>query len=586
MNEDVFRQVFEQSPSLCLLLDPNFHIVAATDAYLAATMTERQRITGRSLFDVFPDNPDDPTADGVRNLRASLERVRATRKADSMAVQKYDVRKPGESTFEVRHWSPRNSPVLVGGEVVFIVHQVEDVTAFMQLREQSETQTSLNEALRTHAGRMEAEVVNRAKELQTTNAQLREAQEELRRFNDELEQRVQKESAARAMAEAQFRQAQKMEAVGLLAGGIAHDFNNLLTVMLSCSALALDELPQTHAVRGDLVDIHEAAERAASLTRQLLAFSRQQVLTPTVVDLNDVVQRSHPLLRRLLGERFELTAVCSKPLGPVFVDRGTLEQVLMNLVVNARDAMPNGGTITIETADTELDAHAQGVLGAPPGRYVMLAVTDTGTGMTEETKAQLFLPFFTTKGVGRGTGLGLAMVHGAVKQSGGELIVYSVLGKGSCFKVFLPLHVSAADTVSALPLPEPEQLTGVTVLLVEDEEAVRAVAMRCLHRAGVAVIAAASPREALMLCRDPNVTFDLVLTDVVMPGMDGPAFIEQLSQLRGRVEVVFMSGYTGGALVNQRLFSSAAAFLQKPFTPRQLVARLSEAKQRARQHER
>lgn len=178
------------------------------------------------------------------------------------------------------------------------------------------------------------------------------------------------------------------------------------------------------------------------------------------------------------------------------------------------------------------------------------------------------------------------MVHGAVKQSGGELIVYSALGKGSCFKVFLPLHVSAADAVSALPLPEPEQLTGVTVLLVEDEEAVRAVAMRCLHRAGVAVIAAASPREALMLCRDPNVTFDLVLTDVVMPGMDGPAFIEQLSQLRGRVEVVFMSGYTGGALVNQRLFSSAAAFLQKPFTPRQLVARLSEAMQRARQHER
>ncbi|MBL8937767.1 MAG: response regulator [Archangium sp.] len=579
-----FRSAFEQSPSPCLLLDRDLRIVAATQAYLQATMTERAAITGRSLFEVFPDNPDDPGADGVRNLRASLERVLATAKPDAMAVQKYDVRRPASEGggFEVRYWSPRNWPVLENGVVAFVVHQVEDVTAFIQLREQSATQSTQYAALRTHAGQMEAEIVNRARELQTSNEQLREAQAALRRFNEELERRVQHESEARARAEAEFRQAQKMEAVGLLAGGIAHDFNNLLTVILTCSSLVLDDLEPDHTVRADVADIQQAAQRAATLTRQLLAFSRRQVLTPASLCLNEVVEQSRPLLQRLLGERFALEAVCARDLAITSVDRGLLEQVLMNLVVNARDAMPDGGTIIIETANTELDDDAHGVLGAPPGHYVMLAVTDTGTGMSDETKEQLFLPFFTTKGVGRGTGLGLSMVHGAVKQSGGELIVYSVLGKGSSFKVFLPMQEGTRQALPAPDLAVPDRLPGVTVLLVEDEEAVRAVTTRCLERAGVTVITAARPDEALELGRDPNVRFDVVLSDVVMPSMEGPTFIEQLSKVRSGFAVVFMSGYTGGALVHQRVLQSAVPFLQKPFTPHQLLGRLNEALQSAR----
>ncbi len=570
--------MFEQSPALCLLLDTRFFIVAATDAYLAATMTVREHIVGRSLFDVFPDNPDDPAADGVRNLKASLERVRTTARADAMAVQKYDVRRPEAEGggFEVRHWSPRNWPVLEGGALAFIVHQVEDVTALMQLRERADSQSSLNDALKTHAGRMEAEVVNRAKELQVTNTQLRAAEEELRRFNEELEQRVRIESEARARAEDQFRQAQKMEAVGLLAGGVAHDFNNLLTVMLSCSALVLEELSDGHAARADILDIEEAARRAAGLTRQLLAFSRRQVLSPTTLSLNDVVLQSQPLLRRLLGEDIELASVCAKELSATRADRGLIEQVLMNLVVNARDAMPRGGTITIETSNLELDENSGGCLGAAPGRYVMLAVTDTGCGMTEDTRARLFLPFFTTKAVGRGTGLGLSMVHGVVKQSGGELLVYSVLGKGSTIKVCLPREARVVEAEAGVASVV-EPLPHVRLLLVEDEEAVRSVAVRILRREGVSVVAASSPLEALELCRDQATRFDVVLTDVVMPSMDGPTFIERLAEVRSDFRVVFMSGYTGGALVHQHVLASNATFLQKPFTPAQLLGRLREA---------
>ncbi|MFZ5440253.1 MAG: response regulator [Myxococcota bacterium] len=585
--------VIDQLPELYLVLDPTFSIVAVSDAYLSATMTRREQVVGRSLFEVFPDNPDDPHANGVRNLKASLERVRDTCRPDAMAVQKYDIRRPEAEGggFEVRYWSPQNSPVMVDGRLAYIVHRAVDVTDFLLLRERAATQDSVNAELRTRADRSEEEIVARSRELQATNERLREAHLELETLNAQLEKRVhertselraanlalRQEMDARAHAEEQFRQAQKMEAVGLLAGGIAHDFNNLLTVILSCSALLAEEIVEGHPLRRDLLDITESAERAAGLTRQLLTFSRRQVSSPTSVDLNEVVRQSVPFFRRLLGENVRLDSKCAPSLPRTRVDRGHVEQVLMNLVVNARDAMPLGGAITIETSSVELDEQAGGYLGAAPGSYVVLAVTDTGTGMAEETRARLFLPFFTTKGIGRGTGLGLSMVHGVVKQSHGELFVDTTLGAGTTFKVCFPVELEAAVSErasTAEPLPPPAQ--SAVILVVEDEEPVRDVTARILRHDGYTVLTASSPAQAL--ARFADAQFELLLTDVVMPDMDGPTFVEKLAERRAEpFRVLFMSGYTGGTAVHQRVLESNAAFVQKPFTPRQLRMRVREA---------
>ncbi len=569
-----FQVLFERSPGLLLVLDVEFRIVAVTDAYLAATMTRREAMLGRGIFEVFPDNPDDPHADGVRNLRASLERVRDTREPDTMPVQKYDIRTPG-GAFEVRYWSPRNSPVLLEGRLAYVIHRVEDVTEFVKLREQ----------LRTETDRMEAELLSRAVELQRRNVELGRAKNELQLLNEHLEQRVtertaalERESAERLKAEGRFRQAQKMDAIGQLAGGVAHDFNNLLTVILSCTSLARESLPPEVEAHEDLRDIAQAAERAAGLTRQLLAFSRNQVVTPVQLDLNDVVRDSEAMLKRLVGETIRYATVCSPRLGAVKADRGLLEQVLMNLVVNARDAMSSGGTLTVETANVELDHHHGGYLQAPVGAYVMLAVTDTGTGMDEVTLQRLFEPFFTTKPVGRGTGLGLSMVHGVVKEFGGELIVYSAPGKGTTFKVCLPLCEGAERAATATPLrDEGPPLLG-RVLLVEDEARVREVASRILRSAGHTVFTTAAPAEATALASDPGFEFDLLVTDVVMPGMDGPAFVRALQQQLARpIKTLFMSGYTGGALAHQEVISGQAPFLSKPFTPQSLLRKVNEA---------
>jgi signal transduction histidine kinase/CheY-like chemotaxis protein len=430
----------------------------------------------------------------------------------------------------------------------------------------------------TRAGRMEAEIIARAHELQQANLKLREMTETLELRVHQRTQELAGATAERDRLESQFRQAQKMEAVGQLAGGVAHDFNNLLTVILSCTDLAKAAVPPGETLYEDLSDIEGAAQRAAALTRQLLTFSRTNVVNPVTVDLNDVVERSTAMLRRLVGEHISVASVAGRDLATVRVDRGLIDQVLMNLVVNARDAMPAGGSITIETANLELDGTSRGYLGAKPGRYVMLAVTDTGIGMDEATQQKIFLPFFTTKGVGRGTGLGLAMVHGVVKENEGEILVYSAVGKGTTFKILLPARsgpVAVAETVAA---PAVVTRPTETVLLVEDEDTVRDVARRVLAVAGYKVLVASTPAEALALAADASMQFDLVITDVVMPGMDGPTFVEALQKTRPRpVRVLFMSGYTGGALVHQRVIASHARFLQKPFVPAQLLARVREA---------
>src|SRR6184192_1241387 len=354
-----------------------------------------------------------------------------------------------------------------------------------------------------------------------------------------------------------------MEAVGRLAGGIAHDFNNLLTVITSYGDLLLEDLAPGDSRRDDVDQIRKAAEGAAALTRQLLAFSRQQVLEPKVVDLRAVLAGTEKLLRRLIGADVHLATSLAPDLGAVKADPGQLEQIIINLAVNARDAMPGGGRLTIEAANMVVEAR--------PGRYVMLAVSDTGIGMDEQTKARIFEPFFTTKEPGKGTGLGLATVYGIVKQSGGFIWVYSEPGRGTSFKVYLPRVEEPAEPAAA-PTATVEPLRGTeTVLVVEDAASVRMVTRQVLERYGYAVLEAPNGETALRLAAKHHGRIHLLLTDVVMPGLSGRQLAEQLAQLRPDMKVLYASGYADQAIVHHGILESGIAYLQKPFTPETLA---------------
>ena len=382
---------------------------------------------------------------------------------------------------------------------------------------------------------------------------------------------------ARRQLEEQLRQAQKMEAVGQLAGGIAHDFNNLLTAILGCTQLLLHATPPEDQRREDVEEIKNAGLRAAELTRQLLAFSRRQVLAPKVLDVNAVVANMDKMLRRLLGEDVALVTHLAADLGPVSADPGQLEQVLLNLAVNARDAMPHGGRLTIDTANVFLtEEYAERHHRLPPGPYVLLAVSDTGVGMDEMTQKHLFEPFFTTKEVGKGTGLGLATVYGIVKQSGGYIWVYSEPGHGTTLKVYLPRVPGAAE-----PLPvavaSPELRRGTeTVLLVEDAAPVRSLARKGLQGYGYQVLEAADGPAALELSARHPGEIDILVTDVVMPGMSGRELAERLAPARPGMRVLYTSGYTDDAMVHQGVLRSGVAFLQKPFVPETLARKVRE----------
>jgi two-component system, cell cycle sensor histidine kinase and response regulator CckA len=377
--------------------------------------------------------------------------------------------------------------------------------------------------------------------------------------------------------EAQLRHAQKMEAIGRLAGSVAHDFNNLLSVILGYSSMLLSDLKPVDPIRADIDLIRAAGEKAAALTRQLLAFSRQQVLAPQVLDLNELVQESERMLRRLLGEDIELVMLYDKNLSRVRVDPGQIDQVVMNLALNARDAMPGGGKLTIETKDVFLDAaYAADHLEVSAGPYVMLAVSDTGIGMDKETQTRIFEPFFTTKEVGKGTGLGLSTVFGIVRQSGGSIWVYSEPGGGTTFKVYLPRAVQG----DARPMPvfvEPTTLRGTeTILLVEDQDEVRRVAQEILTRHGYHVIAAQNAGEALLSCERHPRTIHLMLTDVVMPQMSGRELAVRLETIRPEMKVLYMSGYTDNAIVHHGILDSGIAYVQKPLVPDMLARRVRE----------
>jgi len=379
----------------------------------------------------------------------------------------------------------------------------------------------------------------------------------------------------RKKLEAQLLQAQKMDAIGRLAGGVAHDFNNLLTVITGYTELLIMHTDGRPCPLRDLKQIQRAAERAASLTRQLLAFSRQQVLQTTEVDLNEIVHDIQKMLARLIGEDVELATILDPQLGQVSADPAQMEQVIMNLAVNARDAMPTGGRLSIETKNVFMDeSYANHHLDAPPGSYVMLAFSDTGHGMDQETMKHVFEPFFTTKGVGKGTGLGLATVHGIVTQSGGCILVYSEPGHGTTFKIYLPQV--QREKVDGIP-SEPRAVTGgaETILVVEDEEALRTLTKRVLEDHGYTVIAAQNGPAAIAMFRQAVTPIDLLLTDMIMPGdLNGAEVAKKLREISPELKVIYMSGYTNHVLVDRTLLGGEAAFLQKPFTPDVLLQEL------------
>jgi|HubBroStandDraft_6_1064221.scaffolds.fasta_scaffold00376_13 two-component system cell cycle sensor histidine kinase/response regulator CckA len=377
--------------------------------------------------------------------------------------------------------------------------------------------------------------------------------------------------------EQQLRQAQKMEAIGLLAGGIAHDFNNLLGVIIGWSEVFEDRLAEGDPLRPKAEQIKKAGQRAASLTRQLLAFSRRQVLEPTVLDLGAVVTDTSKMLQRLIGDDIELVTILTPDLGRVRADKGQVEQVVMNLAVNARDAMPEGGKLTITIASAELDEvtirqHPE----ANSDTYIMLQVSDTGCGMDPETQLRIFDPFFTTKGIGKGTGLGLSTVYGVVKQSGGYISVHSELGRGTSFKIYLPRVDESIGNASPDDDAEKSLMGSETILLVEDADALRELACELLEDAGYTVLAAANSMEAIQLAEKHNGSIQLLLTDVVMPGMGGMKLAEQMTRIHPGIKVLYVSGYTDDAIAHHGVLDSGVALLQKPFTKNSLTSKLRE----------
>jgi two-component system, cell cycle sensor histidine kinase and response regulator CckA len=865
-----FRALFESAPDLYLVLTPGLTILAASDTYLRATMTVREKIVGLGLFEVFPDNPDDPTATGIKNLRASLDRVLENRTSDAMPVDKYDIRRPESEGggFEERYWSPVNSAVLgERGEILFVIHRIEDVSEFARIEDVTEFARIKQERLEQHKAtlelrdqvdQIESEVFRRAQELHEANRQLRDANEALsrkdedqervkaaiQRASNESETRVQARTAAeletavsslrtevvarkravgalaaseqsyrllfesiphpmwvydvdtlgflavndatvahygysaeellsmtileieppddipvvleavqphspddvatqvvrrhrkrdgtlidvedisrevvlggrrarlvlatditsrkrqeealreneeryRTVTEAasdtiitidedsiilfvnsaaeqafgyttkellgqnltmlipghlrvihhagvardaangkkrmawnatelsglhksgrevplevsfgefmrngrrfftgivrdntererlhsQLRQSQKMEAIGELAGGIAHDFNNLLTVISGYSELALTTSDIDDKLRHHLNQISEAGKRARLLVAQLLAFSRKQLLQPRVLDLNEVVSNTHQMLGRLIGEDIDLVSIPRPGLGHVLADAGQIEQIILNLSVNARDAMPSGGKLTIETDNVELDEnYARNHAEVFPGRYVLMAVSDTGYGIDAATRAHIFEPFFTTKSLGKGTGLGLSTVYGIVKQSSGHIWLYSEPGKGTTFKVYLPRVDEPVETSEAL-IPSAESLRGSeTLLLAEDEEAVRKLARSVLELYGYNVLEAPSSAEAIdLLKKTANIA--LLITDVVMPQMSGKELAANAGTLSPETRILYLSGYTDIAIFHHGVLEGGESFLAKPFTKEGLARKVRE----------
>jgi len=633
-----FRAIFEQGPGLYLLLSPDLTIVAVSDAYLRATMTERAAIVGRPLFEVFPDNPDDPGATGVSNLRASLDRVLALKLPDTMAVQKYDIKRPASEGggFEERYWSPLNTPVLgTDGSVAWIIHRVEDVTPLVRLREEGAARDELvrdsqamvdrlrranDDLARTRTfldlvienipamlfvkdardlrfvlinsfaealfglkreevlGRTDHDVLpaeeadplrDRDREVIATGKPLTVVEERMTaryrepRFLQTTKMPVfddrgrpiyvlglAEDITERRNIEAQLAQAQKMEAIGGLTGGMAHDFNNLLGVVIGNLDLlrgraGLDA--EMDELAGEALD---AALRGADLTRRLLAFARRQPLQPRRLALNEVVENISRLLTRTLGEAIEIRLDLGAGVWPVIADPAQLESALVNIVTNARDAMPEGGLMMIATGNRRLDAdYVAEHPGLAAGDYAMIEVSDTGTGMAPEVAAHIFEPFFSTKEQGKGTGLGLSMVFGFMKQSGGHINVYSEVGVGTTIRLYLPRAEGFGETARDAPVAGVERGGHETVLAVEDNPGLRRVVVRQLKELGYRVLEAEDGPSALKRLDVEPV--DLLFTDIVMPGgLSGYDLARLAKERRPELKVVLTSGFPEAKLGN------------------------------------
>ena len=657
-----FRALFEAAPNHYLVLSPDLTIVAASDAYCRATKTDRHRLLGRHVFDMFPDNPDDPAASGVRNLRASLERVLQSRRPDAMAAQKYDIRRPESEGggFEERYWAQLNIPVLdQAGNVAWILHRAEDVTEMTRLQEKAEARTEharnqqdVIEQLRKTTSFLDAVIdnlpgmlfvksfpdsrfvlFNRAGEellgyartdylgksdydffpkeqadhfvakdrAVLESGEIQVTPEEpistrdlgtrlLRTIKVPLNDKAGKaeyllgyseDITERKAMEQQLRQAVKMEAVGQLTGGVAHDFNNLLGIIIGNLDIAVEQAASDPALREIILEALNGALRGAELTRRLLAFSRKQPLQPAVIDLNQGLPQIAGMLRRTLGEQVAVELHPDPALWPVKVDPAQLDEAILNLAINARDAMPKGGTVSIETHNVRLD---QDYTAANPeaalGEYVQLSVSDTGGGMSPEVVERCFEPFFTTKGIEKGTGLGLSMVYGFVKQSGGHIKIYSELGHGTTVKIYLPRSDGAAIEM-ARPVADHAPAPGTElVLMVEDNKDLRAVTLKQLTDLGYRTLEAEDAKAALkILAERPDI--DLLFTDIVMPGgMTGTELAREARRLYPRLKILLTSGYTARAMANGFHDIEGLELLNKPFRKRDLAARLRHVLER------
>jgi signal transduction histidine kinase/CheY-like chemotaxis protein len=529
-----FGKVMQALPIPAFLVDTS-HEVVVTNQACAKISKDYAKVQGTAFSRLFPN------ARMARNVKSLLEKVFLDRRPRS-----------AEAILEIgpqRMWSRLTfrSIRIMDARFVFIL--LEDLT-------HEKRQLQLNERLRKELKRL---VDERTGELLEINDKLRE------------------EIAERKRMEERLRHAAKTEAIGRLAGGIAHDFNNLLTAMIGYCNILHEKLPKDEPVQKMLGEINHAAERAATLTQQLLAFGRKQVLDVRAMNLNGVVSDMGDLLKRLIGEQIELITDLEPDLGNVSADRSQIEQIIMNLVLNARDAMPEGGTLILETRNTARNQDDVGAYGdLKPGLFAMVCVRDSGVGMDADTVSSVFDPFFTTKEKGVGTGLGLSTVLGIVEQHYGHIAVESQPGKGSMFKIFLPIVDEAEQdllhTVEVQLAPRGQE----TLLVVEDEEAVRNLVCDALELNGYALLSSGDPEEALEICNTYRGTIDLILTDVVLPRMDGRSLYQRLAKTRPEMKVVFMSGYAEDAIVHHGVLDPGLHFLQKPFTINVLVAKVRE----------
>jgi signal transduction histidine kinase len=555
------------------ILNAALHVVAAGNSLPRLLGVEATSLIGRSMLDVLAEQAAvGPHADLAIAATAALREVRGSGKAQTTPVFALDA-----EALEI-YPSPQATrlvrlvyvPVFgAAGELLFIVQRAHDVTQLLALARDSED----HGATRARAlSELRHELEARAQEQMTEHER---ANEELLR---EIAEHMKTEKTLRRTQE-QLHHAQRLEAVGRLAGGIAHDFNNLLSIVLGYSTSLIAELALDAPMRSDIEEIRRAGERAAELTHQLLAFGRRQVLEPKVLDLNEVVLNTGRMIRRILGENIELVVVPAPGLWRVKVDPGQVEQVIVNLVINARDAMPEGGTLTIESSNVEFDGdYAQTNFGATPGRHVVLTISDTGFGMTRETQARIFEPFFTTKEKGKGTGLGLSSVFGIVKQSGGHIWLYSEPSKGTTFKLCFPCTAEATEPNVLARLTEtgPAPRGTETILLVEDDAQLRTVARTILERHGYQVLDAPNGTEALVLSASFSGYIALLVTDVVMPCLNGRELARSLLEARPNTKVMYMSGYTDDAIVHNGILDPGVAFLQKPITSAALARKVRQ----------